>query len=62
MKVPKYLIGTKVKIYSTLGQKLAAFTLSSLNTLFDISSYKPGIYFLKFESNKGVYTKEIIKK
>ena len=62
VKVPKYLIGTKVKIYSTLGQKLAAFTISSIDTLFDMSLYKPGIYFLKFESNKGVYTKEIIKK
>ena len=62
VKVPRNLIGTKLKIYSTLGRKLAAYTLSETDSIFDISSFKSGIYFLRFESKLGVYTKEIIKK
>ena len=62
VKVPRHLIGTKLKIYSTLGRKLAAYTLSETDSIFDISSFKSGIYFLRFESKLGVYTKEIIKK
>lgn len=62
VKVPSNLIGTKFKIYSTLGQKLATYKLSETESIFDISSFKSGIYFLRFESKLGVYTKEIIKK
>jgi len=62
VKVPPDLIGTNLKIYSSLGRKLASYTLSSTDSLFDISSFKSGIYFLRFESKLGVYTKEIIKK
>lgn len=62
VKVPRNLIGTTLNIYSTLGRKLAAYTLSEPNSRFDISYFKSGIYFLRFESKFGVYTKEIIKK
>ena len=62
IKVPRNLIGTTLNIYSTLGRKLAAYTLSEPNSRFDISYFKSGIYFLRFESKFGVYTKEIIKK
>ena len=62
VKVPRNLIGTTLNIYSTLGRKLAAYTLSEPNSEFDISFFKSGIYFLRFESKFGVYTKEIIKK
>ena len=62
VKVPLDLIGTNLKIYSSLGRKLASYTLSSTDSIFDISSFKSGIYFLKFQSKLGVYTKEIIKK
>lgn len=62
VEVPGNLIGTKLNIYSTLGRKLAAYTLSETNSKFDISYFKSGIYFLRFESKFGVYTKEIIKK
>ena len=62
VEVPGNLIGTKLNIYSTLGRKLAAYTLSETNSQFDISNFKSGIYFLRFESKFGVYTKEIIKK
>ena len=54
VKVPRNLIGTKLKIYSTLGRKLAAYTLSETDSIFDISSFKSGIYFLRFESKLGV--------
>ena len=48
VKVPSNLIGTKFKIYSTLGQKLATYKLSETESIFDISSFKSGIYFLRF--------------
>tara|TARA_B110000003_G_scaffold276446_1_gene322975 strand:+ start:25679 stop:27292 length:1614 start_codon:yes stop_codon:yes gene_type:complete len=62
VKIPEYLLGTKVTIYSTLGQKLTDYKLSTIDTSFDLSPYDTGIYFMRFESKFGIYTKEIIKK
>jgi len=62
IKVPEYLVGTKVAIYSILGQKLMTFSLTSTDTSFNFSSFTRGMYLLKFESKLGIFTKEIFKK
>ena len=48
-------------MYSTLGQSLLNFTLNEVNTSIDLSSFKQGIYLLKFQTNNGSFIKEIIK-
>ncbi len=62
IKIPAYLVGTNAVIYSLLGQELDMFTIDSKETSLDMSLYDSGVYFLKFESNLGVTTKQIIKK
>jgi len=61
LKTPSHLIGSKVIMYSTLGQSLLNFTLNEVNTSIDLSSFKQGIYLLKFQNNNGSFIKEIIK-
>jgi beta-glucanase (GH16 family) len=61
LKTPSHLIGSKVIMYSTLGQSLLNFTLNEVNTSIDLSSFKQGIYLLKFQTNNGSFIKEIIK-
>jgi hypothetical protein len=61
LKTPSHLIGSKVIMYSTLGQNLSNFTLNEANTSIDLSSLKKGIYLLKFQTNNGSFVKEIIK-
>jgi beta-glucanase (GH16 family) len=61
LKTPSHLIGSKVIMYSTLGQSLSNFTLNEVNTSIDLSSFKQGIYLLKFQTNNGSFIKEIIK-
>jgi hypothetical protein len=48
-------------MYSTLGQSLSNFTLDEVNTSIDLSSFKKGIYLLKFQTDNGSFVKEIIK-
>ena len=61
LKTPSHLIGSNVNMYSTLGQSLSNFTLDEVNTSIDLSSFKKGIYLLKFQTNNGSFVKEIIK-
>jgi len=61
LKTPSHLIGSSVNMYSTLGQSLSNFTLDKANTTIDLSSFKKGIYLLKFQTNNGSFVKEIIK-
>ena len=61
LKTPSHLIGCSVNMYSTLGQSLSNFTLNEANTSIDLSSFKKGIYLLKFQTNNGTFVKEIIK-
>ena len=61
LKTPSHLIGSKVIMYSTLGQSLLNFTLNEVNTSIDLSSFKEGIYLLNFQTNNGSFIKEIIK-
>jgi beta-glucanase (GH16 family) len=61
LKTPLHLIGSNVNMYSTLGQSLSNFTLNEANTSIDLSSFKKGIYLLKFQTNNGSFVKEIIK-
>ena len=61
LKTPSHLIGSNVNMYSTLGQSLSNFTLDKVNTSIDLSSFKKGIYLLKFQTNNGSFVKEIIK-
>ena len=61
LKTPSHLIGSNVNMYSTLGQSLSNFTLDKANTTIDLSSFKKGIYLLKFQTNNGSFVKEIIK-
>ena len=61
LKTPSHLIGSKVIMYSTLWQSLLNFTLNEVNTSIDLSSFKQGIYLLKFQNNNGSFIKEIIK-
>jgi len=61
LKTPSHLIGSKVIMYSTLGQSLSNFTLNEVNTSIDLSSFKEGIYLLNFQTNNGSFIKEIIK-
>ena len=61
LKTPSHLIGSSVNMYSTLGQSLSNFTLDKANTSIDLSSFKKGIYLLKFQTNNGSFVKEIIK-
>jgi beta-glucanase (GH16 family) len=61
LKTPSYLIGSNVNMYSTLGQSLSNFTLDEVNTSIDLSSFKKGIYLLKFQTDNGSFVKEIIK-
>jgi hypothetical protein len=48
-------------MYSILGQSLSNFTLNEANTSIDLSSFKKGIYLLKFQTNNRSFVKEIIK-
>lgn len=61
LKTPSHLIGSNVNMYSTLGQSLSNFTLDEVNTSIDLSSFKKGIYLLKFQTDNGSFVKEIIK-
>ena len=61
LKTPSHLIGSNVNMYSTLGQSLSNFTLDKANTSIDLSSFKKGIYLLKFQTDNGSFVKEIIK-
>ena len=61
LKTPSHLIGSNVNMYSTLGQSLSNFTLDEVNTSIDLSSFKKGIYLLKFQTENGSFVKEIIK-
>ena len=61
LKTPLHLIGSNVNMYSTLGQSLSNFTLDEVNTSIDLSSFKKGIYLLKFQTDNGSFVKEIIK-
>jgi len=61
LKTPLHLIGSNVNMYSALGQNLSNFTLNEANTSIDLSSFKKGIYLLKFQTNNGTFVKEIIK-
>ena len=47
VKVPRNLIGTTLNIYSTLGRKLATYTLSEPNSRYDIYYFKSKIYSRK---------------
>ena len=61
LKTPSHLIGSNVNMYSTLGQSLSNFTIDEVNTSIDLTSFKKGIYLLKFQTDKGAFVKEIIK-
>ena len=61
LKTPSHLIGSNVNMYSTLGQSLSNFTIDEVNTSIDLTSFKKGIYLLKFQTDKGSFVKEIIK-
>lgn len=50
---------SKVSIFSISGSKV--FETKKDLTVFDISNYKSGVYFLKVQTNQGVFNKRIVK-
>jgi beta-glucanase (GH16 family) len=52
----------KGTIYSLTGQRIQVFIQNSLKKTIEISNLSDGIYFLKLETEKGIYTHKIIKK
>ncbi|MEQ6123009.1 family 16 glycosylhydrolase [Pseudotenacibaculum sp. MALMAid0570] len=62
LKLTNELIGSKVTIYSLLGQKLNSFIVTKEVESKDLSNYKSGIYIVRIESKHGVKAFEILKK
>ncbi len=54
-------IGNRATIYSVLGQELHSFILNNKQTIFDVSTYKKGIYLVKIDTRSGNKTYKIIK-
>ena len=50
-----------VKITDVTGKSIDNYQLSITNSTVDISNQPSGIYFIKIQTNKGVYTEKIIK-
>lgn len=51
-----------IEVYSIQGKKVFASNGTLIKNNIDFSSFKPGIYFLKINTDKGSITKKIIKK
>lgn len=55
-------IGSKVTIYSILGQELESKILDEKETYIDVSNYKNGIYIVQLNGLNGIKTYKFIKK
>ena len=51
IEMPENSLGTKVKIYSLLGQELNSYFLNEGQNSLDFSTYTSGIYIVKVESD-----------
>ncbi|NEN25414.1 T9SS type A sorting domain-containing protein [Cryomorpha ignava] len=51
----------QLEIYDMQGKKLAVKMLDNFTNTMDVSRLKPGIYFFIFSSEKGVFTKKMVK-
>ena len=63
LEIPPHL-GSKLinyKIVNPLGQVMAQKTLSSSTTIIAMDNYSSGVYYIKLESDKGLWTQAIFK-
>ncbi len=51
----------KVDIYNVLGVKVKSFNHNDLSTTVNVSDLQNGIYFIRFEENGKLYTKQFTK-
>ena len=62
ISVPLEYIDSKATLYSLLGQKLNVYSLNNIHNSINFSNHKKGVYILKIETSKGIFTKKFIKK
>jgi hypothetical protein len=55
-------MGSKVVIYSILGQELQTTILDEKETYIDVSNYQNGIYIVHLNGPNGTQTSKFIKK
>ena len=60
--LPSELKGSKATIYSISGQKVTSFIQKETSFILDVSNYKAGIYFIRFDKEGKVTTFKILKK
>ncbi|WP_334112606.1 family 16 glycosylhydrolase [Paucihalobacter sp.] len=61
IRIDNQLIGTNLKVYSMLGQKLVDTSLDSIDFNLNISAFTKGIYILSIENETHTIVKKIIK-
>jgi hypothetical protein len=55
-------VGSKVTVYTILGQELNSFVLDTTETILDVSHYQNGIYFIQINTKSGIQTNKFVKK
>ncbi|MBT8395196.1 MAG: T9SS type A sorting domain-containing protein, partial [Flavobacteriaceae bacterium] len=60
--LPNNLRGSRATIYSISGQEMASFKQKETNLILDMSGYKSGIYFIRFQKDGEASTFKILKK
>jgi hypothetical protein len=55
-------VGSKVTVYTILGQELNSFILDTTQTILDVSHYQNGIYFIQINTKSGIQTNKFVKK
>lgn len=61
IQIEDNLVGNQAKIYSVIGQELKTFTVNSKQKTIDLSSLSKGVYIIKIQYNKEIYTSKFIK-
>lgn len=51
----------EIHVFNVLGQKVIHSIMEGNHTVFDLSKLNTGVYIIKIQSDKGVYSKKITK-